>query len=138
MTMEIPLPEPIVAVRDVLPTLGFVEDWNRRTDVDPAYEFKRGLLELHATQCAGFHLRPQFLFTGTAATARTLQALEFTLPLAVESKEQAVAMIAYYLGSAFVPSTPIDWLDQGRQWKHLLPWERHWKTLRERHEEYER
>lgn len=131
------MPLPIVSVRDVLPTLGFTQDWAATTDQPPGFVFKRDILELHAAQCTGFHLRPQILFSGMAVTDRTLQGFEFALPLAVESKEQAVAMIAYYIGSDFVPSAPIDWLDQGRLWKHLLPWEKHWRELRQRDDEYE-
>jgi hypothetical protein len=138
MNDGVPLPAPIVAVRDVLANLGFVEDWHAMTEQQPGFKFKRGNLDLAANQVTSLYLRPEFFFGGIWATARSLRSIEFSMPLKVESTEQAVAWIVYGIGTDFAPSQPIDWFEDGKRWQDQLPWERHRRRLLEFDEEYRR
>ena len=68
------------------------------------------------------------MFGGVLATPRTMAEVDFQLPPQVTSREQCVAMIAYYLdrcanGKIFESTRKVDWLAEGRRYKHLLPWE---------------
>lgn len=137
MSELIPNPEPIVAVRDVLPTLGFCENWGVLTDNPPAFVFKCGNLTITATEVTSIAGRPQLLFGGQCVTPRTLYCIEFIMVTHVESIEQAIAWIVYGIGTDVVPSLPIDWFENGKRWKHLLPWERHWRACRERAEAHQ-
>ena len=136
MSLGIPAPEPIVAVRDVLPGLGFVEDWNSMTDCRPGFKFQCGNLDITANQVTSFYLRPEFSFGGLGKTARSLHFIEFSMPLRVESTEQVVAWIVHGIGIDFVPSHPIAWFEDGKRWQHLLPWKQHWLRLEKAAEEH--
>ena len=62
-------------------------------------------------------------------TTRTIAEVECEMPEEVESPEQGVAWITWCLdehapGRLFVPAWDVPWLAIGRQYKHLLPWER--------------
>lgn len=69
------------------------------------------------------------LLTGVLRTQRTLAEVSFEMPRSVESRELCAAWIVYHLDQAgshgmFVPAKEVPWLADGRQYKHLLPWER--------------
>lgn len=128
--MEVELPLPIISPREVLPGLGFVPVWGTATDLEPAYEFKRGGIDLRVAQVTGRYLRPEFLIVGVASNGRTLSHIEQSMPLALESSEQIVAWLAFAVGSGFRTHRPIDWLERGQALQHLLPWERARLALR--------
>ena len=136
MLGDLPAPPPIVAVRDVLPTLGFIEDWGAMSDERPGFVFKRGNLELTANQLNYMH--PVFSIGGLGIGANSLHSISFAMPRMVESAEQVVAWIVYGIGLNFRPSQPIDWFDRGKAWQHLLPWEQHRQKLLEWGAEYSR
>lgn len=136
--MTIPGPRPILAVRDVLRDLGFEEDRDAFTDNPPAYSFKRGNLELGASEVMNRFLQPCFFFGGLWRTPRSLKMIDFEMPLKVESYEQAVAWICYGIGIDFEPSVWIGWFDSGKKWQGTLPWERYYRELKARSEENRR
>jgi len=109
--------------REVFEKLGFEEVWGTMTDQEPAYRYDFGNCELTATQVMSRYLRPIFLLGGVARDERSLMEIDFEMPLEVESFEQGVAFIAYALRN-YHPRQPIPWVEQGRQWAELLPWER--------------
>lgn len=66
---------------------------------------------------------------GELSTSRTRAYVEFEMPTEVESWEQGVAWVTWYLDNhsdnhIFNPSVPVTWLTEGRNNFHLLPWER--------------
>ena len=71
--MNIPLPPPIVSVRDVLPALGFTPVWGTATDLEPAYAFKGGGIDILVSQVTSLYLRPEFIIGGSAFNARSLK-----------------------------------------------------------------
>ena len=135
--MSIPAPLPVIAVRDLLPGLGFTDDW-RWANRLPDFEFNRGSLELHASEVMSRHFQPCMLFGGLWHTTRKLKMIDFEMPLMVESAEQAVAWIAYGVGTDYEPPAKIDWFEDGKAWQDYLPWERYYADLRMRAAERDR
>lgn len=115
-----------VSMRAVFEGIGFRADWTRLTDLQPAYIFRSGNLELQALQVTNLYCRPEFFLTGKADERhhQRIQFIELSMPIEVDSFEQGVAWIAYAVNARFVPVKPIPWLEQGRLWRHHLPWER--------------
>ncbi|CAG1012120.1 hypothetical protein BURK2_04443 [Burkholderiales bacterium] len=134
--MEVPTPRPLVSVRDVLPTLGFAPIFGTATDLEPAYAFKGGGVEVSVTQVTGKFLRPEFLIGGTAFNGRSLKYIEQSMPLALESRDQVVAWLAFAVGLHFRTVSPIEWFEEGRSLQHVLPWERRRLELRVEAEKY--
>jgi hypothetical protein len=112
-----------IATVDVLLDLGF----DPTADLFPGFAFDFGNFKLGASrECTNLKFQQVVYFTGVMATPRKLTNVEFELPARVGCREQCIAMIAYYLDSAFrcvfQPARQTDWVDEGRQCKHLLPW----------------
>ncbi len=128
--MDIPLPPPIMSVRDVLPTLGFTPVWGTATDLEPAHEFKGGGIDICVAQVTSRYFRAEFLIGGTAFNARSLTHIEQSMPLALESRDQVVAWLAFAVGPDFRLLASVPWFEEGRELQHLLPWERRRLELR--------
>jgi hypothetical protein len=68
------------------------------------------------------------LFTGVISTRRTIAQVEFEMPREVESWEQGVAWVTWYVDDHIdmisKATSRLDWLKEGRKNRHLLPWER--------------
>lgn len=110
-----------ISTRDLLVDIGFEPVIATYTDLQPGYRFNFGNFVLHASQVTSKYLRPEILFTGTIVTTRSISAVEFSLPLNVDSYEQGLALIAHGIGRSFIPLLPAPWLDQGRKWEEHLP-----------------
>lgn len=136
--MDIPIPLPIVSVRDVLPALGFTPVWGSMTELDPVYEFKGGGIDIGVAQVTSLFLRPEFLIGGVAADARTLKHVEQFMPLSLESRDQVVAWLAFAVGPEFRPTATVPRFDEGRELQHLLPWEQRKLELRAEMADYAR
>jgi hypothetical protein len=119
-----------VPVRDVLPTLGFRPVWGTATDFEPAYEFKGGGIDICVAQVTSLYLRPEFMIGGTAFNARVLRRVEQFMPLALESRDQIIAWLAFAVGADFRLLGPVPWFEEGRDLQHLLPWEQRRLELR--------
>jgi hypothetical protein len=117
--------------REVFKALKFEEVWGEMTDQDPSYRYNHGNLELTAVQVTNKYIQPIFLLRGVANDGRNMMMIDCEIPLQVESFEQGVAYIAFALHD-FQPQKPILWLNQGRQWAELLPWERNRRKYAER------
>lgn len=133
--MEYPLPAPVVSVRDVLPSLGFVPVWGTFTDEEPAYVFKQGGIDIIVAHRFSRYFRPQFMILGMAVTPRRQKAVEQFMPLGLASRDQIVAWVAYAVGVEFSPVSPVGWFEQGCALQHLLPWEEGRRLMRANMEE---
>lgn len=138
MPLSIPAPTPIVAVRDVLPTLGFVPDGQGYSENPPAFKFRRSNLELTAGEMTNIYLRPGMHFYGRWQTPHTLKMVGFEMPLQVESYDQVLAWIAFGIGVDYQPTSDLAWFERGKVCQALLPWERHKRELEERSKETQR
>jgi hypothetical protein len=112
-----------LATVDVLLALGF----EPVSDPLPRLSSDFGNCQLRAGEVTNLYGKV-VMFGGVLATPRTIAEVDFTIPTRVASREQCVAMIAYYLdrsahGKIFKPTNPVCWLDEGRLNKDLLPWE---------------
>ncbi|WP_156901616.1 hypothetical protein [Azohydromonas australica] len=58
--------------------------------------------------------------------------IEFSMPVAVESKEQVMAWLAYGIKADAISHDPlIPWAQKALDLKHLLPWERYYTKIRD-------
>lgn len=111
-------------LRRLLEDLGFVQDYSAMTDQRPGYYFDFGNMRLNAVEVLSKSFRPVMLFNGFEKTDRTVRQVNFELPLELESFEQGVALIVYYLGKEFIPSIATAWISQGREFEDALPWKK--------------
>lgn len=119
----------IIYTWDVLRDLGFQLDGKVISDGGSGLSFDFGNFKLSASLFINRWFVEIVLFTGILRTQRTLAEVSFEMPREVESRELCAAWIIYYLDRAgekgvFVPTKEVPWLADGRQYKHLLPWER--------------
>lgn len=128
--MEVSPPPAIVSVRDVLPALGFSSVWNGWSDLDPAYEFKGGGIDIRVSQVTNRYFRPEFIICGSAFNNRAFHQVEQSMPLALESWDQVVAWLTFAVGADFRLLAPVPWFQEGCELQHLLPWEQRRLELR--------
>ncbi len=98
------------------------------SDPPGGLSFDFGTFRLFAAHGMGRHFRPVVMFSGAMPSARRIAAIEFELPEELASAEQGMAMLTYYLDRQAVgellSQSHVQWLELGRQHKHLLPWNR--------------
>lgn len=107
--------------REVFRLLGFVEGTEFGC---PAYVYDFGNLRLSALECVNKYYNTVFHLGGAVSGSRSMRTIESELPLTVDSFEQGVALIAYFVGKDFEPALPTPWLSDGREWQSFLPWVR--------------
>ncbi len=118
----------------VLEQIGFKQISNSKTSLftsDYGLEFNFGNFKLRAFEGVNRYLMNVLIFSGVNNTIRTLSEIHFELPLEVESYEQGIAFISYYLGRGFQASIIPEWYYQGLQFKNLLPWEKELEAFRQ-------
>ena len=115
-----------VATEDVLRALGFEVDLAVMSDGAPGLSFDFVNFKLEASHNVNRWFRTVITLRGVMTTERTIAVVHFEMPLEVESFEQGVALVTHCLdshaGGVFSPSSPVPWLIEGRQYRHLLPW----------------
>lgn len=113
------------SLREILPTLGFDEDWQPATDQQPSYFCMIDSTRIVASQLRNPSFQQVFMFSGVRSTLRTIDEVAFEIPLICESYEQAVAWIVWNLDKQLTGDlTEPEWLLRGREWKLHLPWVR--------------
>ena len=86
-----------------------------------SYTHLFGNCKLKAIQGINQYFQYGFNFFGYYITARRAGEFNFFLPLQVESYEQGLAFLAYYLRNAHLKNKP-DWLNHGLALREHLPW----------------
>lgn len=110
---------------DTLTLLGQVGFRPVATGGGPGLGLKFGALDVHALRCIGSGFFEVIFLTGTFVTPRRIGLINYQLPVEFESREVGLAFLAYALRSCRIPeSLEPNWLAEGRQYAHLLPWER--------------
>lgn len=112
-----------VSLQSILTKIGFLP-----TGDGLQFDFKN--CKLIATQGINRYFQEGFIFFGYYITERSAGELDFFLPLQVESYEQGLAFIAYYLRNADFKNKP-NWLNEGLALREHLPWEKEKKTFNE-------
>ena len=112
---------------DTMSTLDLLLDLGFEPFADPlpGLRFDFDNFELRARQLINLKFQEVVTFSGVLATPRTVREVAFDIPPRIASRELCAAMIVYYLdpsGRAFEPARQVDWLAEGRQNMHLLPW----------------
>jgi|SRR6516165_9729434 hypothetical protein len=106
---------------NLLPSLGFRPGDMCRLLLD------FGNLELSAVEAWSPRDGEAIYFGGVLKEPRTLTEVEFALPRRVESLRQCAAWIVWNLdqhsnGRRFRPARQVDWIQEGRENRRLLPW----------------
>jgi hypothetical protein len=114
---------------DLLKELGFQPDDGIYSDIHPGLRYDFGVLKLDASAGLNRWLRAVVMFGGVLKERRSITMIEGEMPLQVDSRELGIAWITYVLDQRahhrrFEPPNAPAWLDEGRRYKYLLPWER--------------
>ncbi len=114
---------------DVLKSLGFKDDKSIISDPPGGLSFDFGNFKLSAVFGINRWIQEAVLLCGVMSTSRSIAYINTEMPLEVDSREQGLAWITWCLdkhadGGVFEPIQPLDWLIEGRQYFHILPWER--------------
>jgi len=93
-------------------------------------EFDFGNCKLKAIQSINQDFKEGYNFFGYYISERRAGEISFFLPLRVESYEQCIAIIAYYLRKADLKDKP-EWLQAGLALEEQLPWKKAMKAYDE-------
>jgi hypothetical protein len=109
--------------------LGFQPDSNVISDGEPGLSFDFGNLKLSASWVISPRSVAEVVFfTGILSTPRAMAEIGFELPRRMKSAKQCAAWIVWnldrYCNGALKQTCHIDWVEEGRQNKSLLPWVR--------------
>ncbi len=86
--------------------------------------------KLEAFQGYNRYFQEGYSFFGYYFSGRSAGEFDFFLPLQLESYEQGIALLAYYLRNTDLEIKP-DWLNEGLLLKEYLPWEKVAKAYNE-------
>jgi hypothetical protein len=112
-----------VSMQSILTKVGFLPN-------EDGLQFDFGNCNLKAIQGINRYFQEGFNFFGYYISDRRAGELDFFIPLQVESHEQGLAIIAYYLRNADFKNRPV-WLHEGLSLREHLPWERESKAYNE-------
>ncbi|WP_426092367.1 hypothetical protein [Flavobacterium sp. DSR3-2] len=112
-----------VSLQSILIKIGFLPNGD-------GLQFDFGNCKLKAIQGINQYFQDGFNFVGYYITGRSAGELDFFLPLQVESYEQGLSVIAYYLRNADFKNKP-DWLNEGLALREHLPWLKETKAYNE-------
>jgi len=110
-------------MREVLEDLGF-HKFDHPLSAQPAYAYSFGPYGIEAMVQVNRWFRPCFMLSGTVNTGRTTGMIEAELPLEVESIEQGVALLSYYLAGHIPEQNKPAWLRIGERMTSHLPWQK--------------
>lgn len=113
---DIPMP---YSPSELLPILGFKPATGNTFD-DWTYQF--GGLEIGVIEGMDRWFKPALVFKGHYKDARKLGVIEFTLPAVLESADQSLAMISYYVAQGVPIASRPEWVAAGLKRQSLLPW----------------
>lgn len=120
--------DPEKSTWEVLRSLGFDRDPQVISDPPGGLSYDFGNLRLSASVCVNLRAQPIVLLSGVMQAPRSPGEVSCELPRQAESWEQAVAWVTWaldnHVGGIFQPTSPVTWLEQGRSYIHMLPWER--------------
>src|SRR3954470_15352939 len=91
----------------------------------PAYAYRLGPYEIEAVVWVNRWSREGYFLGGIVNTGRTISSVEGELPLEVDSKEQALALLSYFLARHIPERDKPPWLRIGERMTAHLPWMTH-------------
>jgi len=126
-----------IATWDVLQDFGFTVDSSVLSDAMRGLSYDFGNIKLSVNCVMNRRFVDVLMFSGILTSRRSLAEVEFEMPRFVESREQCAAWIVWNLdqhadGRVFQPAREAAWLLEGRNFKHLLPWQREQEEYRAR------
>ena len=118
--------------RELFKILGFKEDWDAIAEQLPGYKYVARGVEITVSQVTNEYLRPCFLVLGCVRSPRSIEGIEFEIPVQVESFEQGLAWLVYGVGKHKDWLSPPAWMTLGRQLEEHLPWVRRQQAYKNR------
>ena len=112
-----------VSMQSILFKIGFITN-------EDGLQYDFGNCKLKAIQGVNRYFQEGFNFCGYYISDRNAGELDFFLPIQVESYEQGLALLAYYLRNANFQNKP-DWLIDGYALSEHLPWKKEMKAYNE-------
>lgn len=103
-----------VSIESILEKIGF-------TEIEDGYYFDFGNCKLKAIRGLNRSLKFGYNFLGNYFSQRSAGTLDFFIPIEVDSYEQGLALLSYYLRKVHFTSPP-DWIDEGLNLQSYLPW----------------
>jgi hypothetical protein len=88
----------------------------------PAYAYSFGPFEIEAVVFVNRWLREGYFLGGVVNTGRTISSVDGELPLDVDSKEQGLALLSYFLARHIPDPNRPPWLRIGERMTSHLPW----------------
>jgi hypothetical protein len=116
-----------IGTYEVLLELGFQPEDTAHSRFSPGLSFDFGGFKLSAASVLTFTSGEVISFAGILATPNSLAEIDFEMPRRVKSREQCAAWIVWHLDQSsadgkFQPRRGVNWVEEGRQNKKLLPW----------------
>lgn len=112
-----------VAMSVVFEELNF-ERFDHPASSEPAYRTHFGPYEIEAVLLINRWCQKGWMLGGTVNTTRTIGMVDGELPLVVESKEQGLALLSYFLARQIPEQFKPPWLRIGERMTSHLPWVR--------------
>lgn len=121
--------ETTIPTWNLLPPLGFRPDSTVRfSDIHPGLSLDFGNVKLSAAALVSPYSGEIVSFSGVLATSDTLADVHFEMLREVESLRQCATWIVWnldrYSDGAFKPARPVEWVEEARSNRKLLPWYR--------------
>lgn len=117
-----------ISMQSILIKIGFYPN-------EDGLQYDFGNCKLKEIQGVNQYFQEGFNFFGYYISERSAGEFDFFLPLQVESHEQGLALIAYYLRNEEFKNKP-NWLDEGLSLMEHLPWEKETKAYNENPKAY--
>jgi hypothetical protein len=116
MTSSIPM-------RAIFEELDF-EKFDHPLTSNLAYRTSFGPYVVEAVVLVNRWFEEVFMLSGVVNTGRTIGSIAGELPLAVETKEEGLALLSYFLASQIPEQHKTPWLRIGERMTTRLPWRR--------------
>jgi hypothetical protein len=110
-----------IPMASILEALDF-EKFEHPLSSMPAYRMHFGPHEVEAVIQMNRWFRQVFMVSGIVNTGRTLGSIELQLPLEVESEEEGLALLGYFLAQQIPERNKPTWLRISERMKFHLPW----------------
>jgi hypothetical protein len=112
-----------VAMNVLFEELDF-DEFKHALSSKPAYRTWIGPHEVEAAVLTNRWLCESWMLSGIVNTGRTLSMIEGELPLEVNSREQGLALLSYFLARHIPEQFKPPWLRIGERMRSHLPWAR--------------
>lgn len=95
-----------------------------------AFRFRTGPYRFEIVQLTNKWLRQSYFLSGSVVTDRDMACVETQLPMEVDSREEGLALLGYFVGQYVKEPHKTPWLRVAERLSDFLPWSRKDKSGR--------